>query len=354
MSLELSGTTGVKGVAGSVSAPSIVGDDTNTGISFPAADTIKFSTGGVERLSITNSGLSGDGSGLTGISSVGGATGVDFNDDVKARFGTGNDLEIYHDGSNSIINDAGTGKLMMKVGGTTMMQFETNGARMDTGGISFGRALDADHMTFSSPTTSYNGAMNMYVAMQPSINTSYCIRINGHGDYSNSVGSRGILCHNYSTSYESKDIVFTRDTGAEVGKITHGNSSTSYHTSSDYRLKENVVSISDGITRLKTLKPYKFNFKGETRIVDGFFAHEVSGAVPEAIDGEKDAVETTYYSKEDTIPDGKAIGDVKDTASPVYQNIDQSKLVPLLTAALQEAVAKIETLETKVAALEAA
>ena len=59
MSLELSGTTGVKGVAGSVSAPSIVGDDTNTGISFPSADTIKFSTGGVERMSITNSGVTG-------------------------------------------------------------------------------------------------------------------------------------------------------------------------------------------------------------------------------------------------------------------------------------------------------
>jgi len=63
MSLELSGTTGVKGVAGSVSAPSIVGDDTNTGISFPAADTIKFSTGGIERMQITNSGVSGTGIG---------------------------------------------------------------------------------------------------------------------------------------------------------------------------------------------------------------------------------------------------------------------------------------------------
>ena len=61
MSLELSGTTGVKGVAGSVSAPSIVGDDTNTGISFPAADTIKFSTGGVERMSITDSGVTATG-----------------------------------------------------------------------------------------------------------------------------------------------------------------------------------------------------------------------------------------------------------------------------------------------------
>ena len=63
MSLELSGTTGVKGVAGSVSAPSIVGDDTNTGISFPSANTIKFSTGGVERMSITNSGVIGAGGG---------------------------------------------------------------------------------------------------------------------------------------------------------------------------------------------------------------------------------------------------------------------------------------------------
>ena len=65
MTLELSGTTGVKGVAGSVSAPSIVGDDTNTGISFPSADTIKFSTGGVERMSITNSGVSGITPGIT-------------------------------------------------------------------------------------------------------------------------------------------------------------------------------------------------------------------------------------------------------------------------------------------------
>tara|TARA_Y100000361_G_scaffold89621_1_gene79665 strand:+ start:8168 stop:8839 length:672 start_codon:yes stop_codon:yes gene_type:complete len=76
MSLELSGTTGVKGVAGSVAAPSVVGDDTNTGISFPAADTIKFSTGGVERFAITNSGISGDGSGLTGIG--GGITEADL------------------------------------------------------------------------------------------------------------------------------------------------------------------------------------------------------------------------------------------------------------------------------------
>ena len=68
MALNINGTTGISGVEGSVSAPVLTGTDSNCGISFPAADTIKFSTGGVERLAITNSGLSGDGSGLTGIS----------------------------------------------------------------------------------------------------------------------------------------------------------------------------------------------------------------------------------------------------------------------------------------------
>ena len=142
--------------------------------------------------------------------------------------------------------------------------------------------------------------------------------------------------------------------GTSVGNISIGSSSTSYNTSSDYRLKENIIALTDAITRLKTLKPYRFNFKSDaTKTVDGFLAHEVT-AVPEAITGTKDQVETVYYESNDTIPEGKAIGDVKDTASPVYQGIDQSKLVPLLTAALQEAVTKIEVLETKVAALEAA
>ena len=61
MALNINGTTGISGVDGSVSAPAVTGTDSNTGITFPAADTIKFSTGGVERISITNSGISGTG-----------------------------------------------------------------------------------------------------------------------------------------------------------------------------------------------------------------------------------------------------------------------------------------------------
>ena len=129
-------------------------------------------------------------------------------------------------------------------------------------------------------------------------------------------------------------ILFQNQAGGSIGSINADASNVSYNTSSDYRLKENVVAISDGITRLKQLKPSRFNFKiNPSKTVDGFLAHEVT-AVPEAISGTKDEVDSDN--------------------NPVYQGIDQSKLVPLLTAALQEAIAKIETLETKVAALEAA
>ena len=135
-----------------------------------------------------------------------------------------------------------------------------------------------------------------------------------------------------TSSAQGVGMVFQNTGGSDVGSIRFG-SSTSYNTSSDYRLKENVTAISDGITRLKTLKPKRFNFIADAKTtVDGFLAHEVT-AVPEAITGTKDEVDSDN--------------------NPIYQGIDQSKLVPLLTAALQEAVAKIEVLETKVAALEA-
>ena len=122
--------------------------------------------------------------------------------------------------------------------------------------------------------------------------------------------------------------------GTEVGSISVTGSATAFNTSSDYRLKENVVSLDDGITRLKQLSPKRFNFiASPEKTVDGFIAHEAQAVVPQAVSGTHNEVD--------------------DKGNAVMQQIDQSKLVPLLTAALQEAIAKIETLEAKVAALEA-
>ena len=117
-----------------------------------------------------------------------------------------------------------------------------------------------------------------------------------------------------------------QNNNAQSGRIEYDNSSCGIFSSSDYRAKENDVAISDGITRVKQLRPIRFNFKVEpSKTVDGFFAHEVSSIVPEAISGEKDGVDSDN--------------------NPVYQAIDQSKLVPLLVAAVQELVTRVETLE---------
>ena len=120
--------------------------------------------------------------------------------------------------------------------------------------------------------------------------------------------------------------------GTGVGSITTTTNSTAYNTSSDYRLKEDVIEMEGSLDRLKGLKPCNFRWKSDGTRVDGFLAHEAQEIVPDAVTGTKDAV------------DGEG--------NPEYQGIDQSKLVPLLTKALQEAVAKIESLEERVAALE--
>jgi hypothetical protein len=131
-------------------------------------------------------------------------------------------------------------------------------------------------------------------------------------------------------------IVDFKKDGNEEGTISiSGGQGVSYNTTSDYRLKENVTEVTGAANRVKALNPVRFNFiAAPDKIVDGFLAHEVSDIVPEAIHGEKDAVDA----------DG----------NPKYQGIDQSKLVPLLTAALQEALTKIDELEARVAALETA
>jgi hypothetical protein len=120
-------------------------------------------------------------------------------------------------------------------------------------------------------------------------------------------------------------ISFLKTDGNACGSINNSSngSVTTYATSSDYRLKENEISISDGIDRIKQLNPYRFNFKDNpNNDLDGFFAHEVQDIVPEAVVGEKDGEE--------------------------MQGIDQAKLVPLITAALQEAITKIESLESEI------
>ena len=135
----------------------------------------------------------------------------------------------------------------------------------------------------------------------------------------------GILIHSKSGTGVNTHARYANGNGI-VGSITTNVNATAYNTSSDYRLKENVTPLIGAIDRLNQLKPSRFNFISDPEtIFDGFLAHEVSDYVPEAVTGEKDAVDEN--------------GDID------AQGVDQSKLVPLLVASVQELSAKVTALE---------
>ena len=141
----------------------------------------------------------------------------------------------------------------------------------------------------------------------------------------------------YAQSSQSASMIVFQDSGGtERGSIKTTGSATAYNTSSDYRLKENVNYDWDATTRLKQLKPARFNWiiDDTNTPVDGFLAHEVSSIVPEAVAGDKDGMEN--YIDEDT-------GEEKTRIRP--QGIDHSKLVPLMVKTIQELEARIKTLE---------
>ena len=141
-----------------------------------------------------------------------------------------------------------------------------------------------------------------------------------------------VLGINRTTDYG--DIMLFNALGVNKGNISISSGGVAYNTISDHRLKENVVALSGAKARLQQLPVKRFNFTVDPgRTVDGFLAHEAQAVVPEAVTG--------------------AHNEVDAAGNPVHQGIDQAKLVPLLTAALQEAFAEIAALTARVETLEA-
>ena len=195
-----------------------------------------------------------------------------------------------------------------------------------------GAALKLSGSLGTAPTTT--SPLNISYADGTASSEAACINL----DFTGPQGSRGIIIDldQYNTGIETRrtsttntqSAVFKDSSGVPIGSISHPTaSSTAFNTTSDYRLKENIVEMTGAVDRLKQLKPNRFNFKSTPEhTVDGFLAHEVSNVVPECITGEKDGIDFN--------------GD------PLYQGIDQSKLVPLLVGAIKELTARIEALES--------
>ena len=173
--------------------------------------------------------------------------------------------------------------------------------------------------------------------------------------YPTGSGSSPFLAINKTNGATTTALAF-QVSGVFKGSITYSSSSTSFNTSSDYRLKTDAQPMTGASARVQALNPVNFEWIVDGTRVDGFLAHEAQEVVPEAVTGTKDAMRDEEYEVTPAVldDDGNVVTEaVMGTRSvPDYQGIDQSKLVPLLTAALQEALTKIDDMETRLASLE--
>jgi hypothetical protein len=294
--------------AGTASAPGLaVTSDINTGLWSPGADTFSISTDGTERLRIDSSGKVGIGTASPAanlhISSTGSALRISDSDTAN-----GGALGAYVEFRDSAAAQSGYlgfgGTAIFDIWNTTVtpMRFATSNAER--------MRIDSSGNVIVGATSFAAGGTNIQFNAAGYIQTSR------------------------ATSAAASQIIFNNTVGA-VGSISTINSTTAYNTTSDYRLKEHVRRLTGALEKVMQLRPSLFNFKRDPSRteISGFIAHEVQSIVPEAVTGAKDAVD-------------------KDGA-PVYQQMDASKLVPTLTAAIQELKISNDNQEAALKALEA-
>ncbi len=244
----------------------------------------------------------------------------------------GNDLILDADGDTKIsastddvmtFDTAGSERMRITASGDVFAKTVDARIGSDVGSVEYGTSTANSVRFYSSDTEAMridsSGTVSFHGISGRATGST------GHMSISEQSDNRSYVECATSTTSGRTLLAFVNPNGA-VGSILVSGGSTSYNTSSDYRLKENVTADWDATTRLKQLNPVRFNFISDAdTTVDGFLAHEVQDVVPEAISGTKDAVD--------------------DEGNPVYQGIDQSKLVPLLVKTIQELEARITALE---------
>jgi hypothetical protein len=297
MAITLNGTTGIAGVDGSAGTPAIQGGDSNTGMFFPAADTIAFAEGGVEVMRIDSSGNVGIGTSSptslgTGITTLelkgNSASQTDRAGAINFMRYDGNPgMYVYHADDASYISSLSTYPLLIQTNGSERMRIDSSG----------------------------NLLVGTTVSTVPVEQSLQFIR------------SAGAVRVNHSTANPTGDqfIGFFYN-GTAIGSITqNGTTAVAYNTSSDYRLKENVQPMQDALSKIAQLNPVTYTWKSDGSDGQGFIAHELQAVVPDCVTGEKDAVDAE--------------------GNPQYQGIDTSFLVATLVKAVQELTARITALE---------
>ena len=237
----------------------------------------------------------------------------------RMRINSSGTIDLGASGPSARINPTSNGELYLEADPNG--NYGSSNIRFYIDNTEVGRMVAGTHKFFGVGRSSSQSNARMDVQSESSQDVLFVTQAQ-NADIRNMV-----LLHSYARSGQTaSQMQFMDYQGVTRGKISNNNSSTTYATSSDYRLKENEVAISDGTERIKQLKPYKFNWKNRPNtIVDGFFAHEVQDIVEDCVIGKKDAV--------------------NENGDPDYQMMDHSKLVPLLVAAVKELIGRVETLE---------
>jgi hypothetical protein len=308
MSLILDGTNGVSDIDGSASTPAIRGTDTNTGIFFPAADTIAFAEGGAEVARFDTSG-----------NLIVGSTSATTGDRIVATKTYDGDNGYAGDRTAVVVADGTVrGSLQAHNGGSQII-FGTETAH----NLNFITSNSGRMLINSTGVVGINQDANAYAQL--------AVRFNPSGSANNSTG---IGVQPDASTSNARLIFFYNEAGSGMGSITRNGTSNAvlYNTSSDYRLKDSITPMTGALAKVQALKPVTWTWKDGGQAGEGFIAHEVQEVVPSAVSGEKDAVDTN--------------------GNPNYQGMDASYLVATLTAAIQEQQAIITDLKSRIEALE--
>ena len=305
--------------AGTAALPAITTTgDTNTGIFFPAADTIAFTEGGAEAMRIDSSGNVG-----IGTASPGARLDVRTTSSTQATFtrtGQTAVCTLYLSQADTYLSATNSGANLI------LATQDTERMRIDSSGKVF------------IGTTSFTGLLNM-------------TQTAADWDIVENSTNAGIQYFN-SFRYNS----------TQIGTITGNNTATAYNTSSDYRLKNTIAPMTGALAKVALLKPCTYKWNADGSDGQGFIAHELDAVVPGCVTGKKDATSEEEYEVTPAVPavvDAEgvettpAVQAVKGTRTvPSYQGIDTSFLVATLTAAIQEQQALITALTARITALE--
>jgi hypothetical protein len=374
MSLILSGTDGLSDVDGSAATPAIRGTDANTGIFFPAADTIAFAEGGAEVARFDSSGNLGIGASPSYRLDVNATSFIAAS--VSTSYSGAGNIRIADASTTSAsapyIGSVGNNLTFGRLGTAEYARIDSSGnvgigtstvatnfraqflgtAGSNTSAASSGTTQAASAVLRLQAGGGFTGTLDigqgggtgswLQSADTTNLATTYPLLLNPVGG---DVIVGGTSTSSNESTYQGGGVFTSRrassagtthanflNGGSVVGSITSNTTTTFYNTTSDYRLKENATPVTTGLQTIAALNPVNFDWVSNRVADTGFLAHEFQAVIPNCVMGTKDAIDAN--------------------GNPVYQQIDRSGAIPFLVAAIKEQQALITALTARITALE--